>query len=307
MDTISILSNTSFSQASVRNSWEEKQPNYYSPPWRSSNAPSITQLAQSRAQSLEEWSRFSRHGFKEQLRSDNNAEKEKKDSSSTSPATSSMFCPPSNSQLIYPRPDPSPDLPMTSSREYAFIFITCIAQFMSLGALNQTVAPVMVLARHFHIEDYGTLSWFSASFSMSVGTFILPAGTCTTAFCSSSFLTTSGFNRPVRVQRSINYLLAQHCCCSICKHKALIKQNNCLTYWITLHCPFTDHYAGRLGDMYGHKRIYLIGWAWFAIWSLITGFGHSFGVIPFSIFRAFQGIGTSGIPHTCLRTVLMCL
>jgi hypothetical protein len=183
MDTISILSNTSFSQASVRNSWEEKQPNYYSPPWRSSNAPSIAELAQSRAQSLEEWSRFSRNGFKEQFRSDNNAEKEKKASSSTSPATSSIFSPPSNSQLIHPRPDPSPDLPMTRSREYGFIFITCIAQFLSLGALNQTVAPVMVLARHFHIEDYGTLSWFSASFSMSVGTFILPAGTCTTAFC----------------------------------------------------------------------------------------------------------------------------
>ena len=65
---------------------------------------------------------------------------------------------------------------MTRSREYAFIFITCIAQFLSLGALNQTVAPVMILARHFQVEDYGTLSWFSASFSMSVGTFILPAG-----------------------------------------------------------------------------------------------------------------------------------
>ncbi|KAF2468938.1 MFS general substrate transporter [Lindgomyces ingoldianus] len=112
---------------------------------------------------------------------------------------------------------------MSKPREVAFIFITCIAQFLSLGALNQTVAPVMVLAESFHIEDYGTLSWFSASFSMSVGTFILP--------------------------------------------------------------------AGRLGDMYGHKRIYLIGWAWFAIWSLITGFSYSSGPILFSICRAFQGIG----------------
>jgi hypothetical protein len=51
-----------------------------------------------------------------------------------------------------------------------------MAQFLSLGALNQTVAPVMVLADYFNIEDYGTLSWFSASFSMSVGAFILPAG-----------------------------------------------------------------------------------------------------------------------------------
>ncbi|KAF2264733.1 MFS general substrate transporter [Lojkania enalia] len=112
---------------------------------------------------------------------------------------------------------------MSKSREILFIFITCIAQFLSLSALNQTVAPVMVLAKNFHIEDYGTLSWFSASYSMSVGTFILP--------------------------------------------------------------------AGRLGDMYGYKRIYLIGWAWFAVWSLISGFGYTSGVILFSICRAFQGIG----------------
>ncbi|KAF2111442.1 major facilitator superfamily-domain-containing protein [Lophiotrema nucula] len=112
---------------------------------------------------------------------------------------------------------------MSKSREVAFISITCIAQLLSLGALNQTVAPVMVLADYFHIEDYGTLSWFSAAFSMSVGTFILP--------------------------------------------------------------------AGRLGDMYGHKRVYLFGWAWFALWSLVTGFSYASNIIFFSICRAFQGIG----------------
>lgn len=58
----------------------------------------------------------------------------------------------------------------------AFIFITCISQFLSLSALNQTVSPVLILARAFGVEDYGKLSWFSASYSMSVGTFILPAG-----------------------------------------------------------------------------------------------------------------------------------
>jgi hypothetical protein len=72
---------------------------------------------------------------------------------------------------------PESSLPsMTRTREAAFIIITCISQFLSLSALNQTVAPVLVLADYFHVEDYGTLSWFSASFSMSVGTFILPAG-----------------------------------------------------------------------------------------------------------------------------------
>ncbi|KAH7355794.1 YOR378W-like protein [Pyrenochaeta sp. MPI-SDFR-AT-0127] len=114
--------------------------------------------------------------------------------------------------------------PLTSrSHEFAFIFITCFSQFLSLCALNQTVAPVIGLAQYFHVDNYGELSWFSAAFSMTVGTFILP--------------------------------------------------------------------AGRLGDLYGHKRIYLIGWVWFAIWSLISGFSHFGGHVLFSICRAFQGIG----------------
>jgi hypothetical protein len=74
--------------------------------------------------------------------------------------------------------EPSPPS-MSRTRETAFIFVTCIAQFLSLSALNQTVAPMLVLAEYFDVDNYGTLSWFSASFSMSVGTFILPAGTLT--------------------------------------------------------------------------------------------------------------------------------
>jgi hypothetical protein len=66
---------------------------------------------------------------------------------------------------------------MPGTREAAFIFITCISQFLSLSALNQTVAPVLVLAEYFDVDEYGTHSWFSAFISMSVGTFILPAGT----------------------------------------------------------------------------------------------------------------------------------
>lgn len=42
--------------------------------------------------------------------------------------------------------------------------------------MNQTVAPVMILARYFKVQNYGELSWFSAAYSMSIGTFILPAG-----------------------------------------------------------------------------------------------------------------------------------
>lgn len=131
-------------------------------PLRHINVPTIARIAQSRTPNLHEWTRLSYDSFSRQDTSDSNPEKQKDDSS--------------DSQFINPQPSPPPHPQMTRGREYAFIFITCIAQFLSLGALNQTVAPVMVLARHFHIEDYGTLSWFSASFSMSVGAFILPAG-----------------------------------------------------------------------------------------------------------------------------------
>ena len=44
--------------------------------------------------------------------------------------------------------------------------------------------------------------------------------------------------------------------------------------------------------MYGHKKMFTIGWIWFGIWSFITGFSHvSKDIILFSICRAFQGIG----------------
>jgi MFS family permease len=44
--------------------------------------------------------------------------------------------------------------------------------------------------------------------------------------------------------------------------------------------------------MYGHKKIFVIGWIWFSVWSMIGGFGYMFGNVKFfSICRAFQGIG----------------
>lgn len=43
--------------------------------------------------------------------------------------------------------------------------------------------------------------------------------------------------------------------------------------------------------MYGHKKVYLIGWAWYAIWSLIAGLSVYSGSILFSVARGVQGIG----------------
>jgi MFS family permease len=44
--------------------------------------------------------------------------------------------------------------------------------------------------------------------------------------------------------------------------------------------------------MYGHKRIFIFGYTWFGLWSLIAGFsGFSDSDIFFDICRAMQGIG----------------
>lgn len=50
--------------------------------------------------------------------------------------------------------------------------------------------------------------------------------------------------------------------------------------------------------MYGHKRVYLFGWLWFSVWSLITGFSYLSNSIVFSTLRALQGIG--GYSYSCI-------
>lgn len=49
--------------------------------------------------------------------------------------------------------------------------------------------------------------------------------------------------------------------------------------------------AGRLGDMFGHKRIFILGWLWFALWSLFCGFSDYRGYTMLVAGRAMQGIG----------------
>jgi MFS family permease len=51
------------------------------------------------------------------------------------------------------------------------------------------------------------------------------------------------------------------------------------------------YFEDRLGDMYGHKKIFLVGSIWFGVWSLIASFSVYSGTILFSICRGFQGIG----------------
>ncbi|KAM3164618.1 Low affinity ammonium transporter [Lachancea thermotolerans] len=49
--------------------------------------------------------------------------------------------------------------------------------------------------------------------------------------------------------------------------------------------------AGRLGDVYGHKKFFIIGFFWYALWSLLAGFSVYSNQIFFDCCRAFQGIG----------------
>lgn len=50
--------------------------------------------------------------------------------------------------------------------------------------------------------------------------------------------------------------------------------------------------SGKLGDLFGLKTVFLIGWAWVTVWSIITGLSYySHSLIFFIICRAFQGIG----------------
>jgi len=51
--------------------------------------------------------------------------------------------------------------------------------------------------------------------------------------------------------------------------------------------------AGRLGDLFGHKLFFVVGFLWYALWTALAGFSvYSRGSpIFFDICRAFQGIG----------------
>lgn len=50
--------------------------------------------------------------------------------------------------------------------------------------------------------------------------------------------------------------------------------------------------AGRLGDMFGHKLVFMCGFSWFALWSLLAGISYyTANGIFFCACRGLQGIG----------------
>ncbi|PSR76832.1 major facilitator superfamily domain-containing protein [Coniella lustricola] len=50
-------------------------------------------------------------------------------------------------------------------------------------------------------------------------------------------------------------------------------------------------FSGRLGDIFGYKRMFLIGMAWFSLWSCICGLAVYSSHVLFVFSRVLQGIG----------------
>ena len=54
--------------------------------------------------------------------------------------------------------------------------------------------------------------------------------------------------------------------------------------------------AGQLGDIYGIKKMFVGGWLWFGLWSLVAGLSvYTSSAIFFDVCRALQGIGPAFI------------
>ncbi|KIX94391.1 uncharacterized protein Z520_09777 [Fonsecaea multimorphosa CBS 102226] len=51
--------------------------------------------------------------------------------------------------------------------------------------------------------------------------------------------------------------------------------------------------GGRLGDIFGHKTMVVIGYSFLSLWSVVAGLSHYVGYELFFVARGFQGIGAS--------------
>jgi MFS family permease len=61
--------------------------------------------------------------------------------------------------------------------------------------------------------------------------------------------------------------------------------------------------SGRMGDVFGYKTMLVIGYSWFALWSMIAGLAVYSDHVLFVFARVFQGIG----PSICLPNGLALL
>lgn len=52
-------------------------------------------------------------------------------------------------------------------------------------------------------------------------------------------------------------------------------------------------FAGRLGDAFGYRLLMMVGFAWFAVWSVVCGLAVYSSYTLFVFARVFQGIGSA--------------
>lgn len=65
---------------------------------------------------------------------------------------------------------------LSPAREILFVGVVCVAQLTTQASLGQTISLVHIIGDHFNITNSGTLSWFVAGYSLTVGSFILLFG-----------------------------------------------------------------------------------------------------------------------------------
>lgn len=103
--------------------------------------------------------------------------------------------------------------------------------------------------------------------------------------CSAQILTQASFSQTLAASQYIN--------------DSFNISNPGLTSWNTAAYSLTVGtfilISGRFGDLYGHKKLFIIGWGWFALWSLLAGFSVCVNQTFFACCRAFQGLGPSVI------------
>lgn len=76
-------------------------------------------------------------------------------------------------------PTPPPDssgLNVSTLHEVLFVGVVVVAQLMALAGLGQAIAPMKIIAAGLNVDNPGEEAWFAASFSLTVGTFILISG-----------------------------------------------------------------------------------------------------------------------------------
>ncbi|KAK5113744.1 hypothetical protein LTR85_010761 [Meristemomyces frigidus] len=130
-------------------------------------------------------------------------------------------------------PDPYQPLRITPFHEFLFIGVTVMAQFMALAGLGQALAPEDIIAEGLNVDNPGQKAWFTAGYSLTVGTFIL--------------------------------------------------------------------ISGRIGDILGHKRMFVFGYFFLGVWSGFAGFSAYLGrQVFFDVCRAMQGIGAAMLAPNAL-------